>query len=117
SDLWSSDLTTKPALKETFQVGDFLRSRCGVQQGSVGETYLEAVSKQVYFERTQVFNKKSMAGMAAAPTVNEHALYAPLFYFIHAGERLMETVDLASLEGVDVTVFELHDWDSMSSTA
>lgn len=112
-----AEFTTKTALKETFQVGDFLRSRCGVQQGSVGETYLEAVSKQVYFERTQVFNKKSMAGMAAAPTVNEHALYAPLFYFIHAVERLMETVHRQSLDGVDVTAFELRYRDLMAAAA
>src|SRR3546814_14426574 len=68
----------------SFRPGDFLRSHCTVQQGSVGEAWLQAVDNQAEYQGMYLANTgEQVAGMAAS----YQTIYHSLFYFIHRSEE------------------------------
>ncbi|HYH56922.1 MAG TPA: hypothetical protein VD772_09940, partial [Anseongella sp.] len=86
-----------------YRPGDFLRSRCGVVKGSVGEAYLSSLSRRGAFTRAAAFEISAStvsravadagASLASGANFNMNALYAQLFYFIHSTESLFQVLD------------------------
>lgn len=120
--------TTAGVAAAAFRPGDFLRSHCQVEKGSVGEAYLNTVARRNVFNRINPLEiTASMAAFAradsgrtktgatadtdgsatAAATVNfdSNGLYTSLFYFIHSVELLMEVVIDKDLEELDIELF------------
>ncbi|QEC53857.1 hypothetical protein EDD80_10827 [Anseongella ginsenosidimutans] len=107
-----------------FQPGDFLKSHCPPQKGSVGEAYLNLVSRRISFNRFTALDLSAgisgaagatagrtgaAAGAASAVSAagfNDHALYAALFYFIHSVERLFQVLANKELGQLDMELFQ-----------
>lgn len=111
------------AALRAFRPGDFLRSHCQVQKGSVGEAYLNAAGKRISFNRisrsdlvanmTGIAEVTRAAGTGAArpaadfqvTSFNNNALYASLFYFIDAVEQMIGLVLNKDLDQLDIAAF------------
>jgi PKD repeat protein len=85
--------------------GDFMRTQCTIDKGSVGEAYLNAVKNGVFFTKPSLGNRTSRVTLSSAAVNPLFLIYAYVFYFIDTVENTFAVSLNQPLDDFDTAVF------------
>ncbi len=89
--------------------GDYLKSHCTIEKGSIGEVYLNAVKNGVRFTKPSTVTRGTSFMAAAFDNSGNnlsYLIYAYLFYFIDCVENVFAVSLKKTLEDIDIEVFK-----------